>query len=138
MKKRITVVLELDKDEQDPAFTDKFIENDLQSEINCTSNFYDVVSISSVVLDSQTQTNEEINNNYKTKPKTGYWIKKERERKDYRKYTGKDEIGEEHTVTVCEHSNGYELYCSNCGAHASDYFFNFCSKCGAEMKIQEG
>lgn len=61
------------------------------------------------------------------------WIKKYRENRAYRRYTGIDESGEERTITVCEKSSGDELFCSECGAHASDYFINYCSKCGAKM-----
>lgn len=65
------------------------------------------------------------------------WIKKERHRKAVRKYTGTDSFGEEHTIYVTEESCGDELYCSECNAHASDYFTNFCSKCGAKMENPE-
>lgn len=44
MKKRVTVILEVEKDDE-YDMTDKFIEQDLKQEINCASNYYDVISI---------------------------------------------------------------------------------------------
>jgi len=44
MKKRITVVLETESD--DPLnMTDAFIESDIQMELSCASNIYDIVSV---------------------------------------------------------------------------------------------
>lgn len=44
MKKQITVVLEVESDDEF-MMTNEFIENDLKAEIGCASNIYDVVSI---------------------------------------------------------------------------------------------
>lgn len=44
MRKRITVVLEVDTEDEQMQ-TDDFIKNDLEQEINCASNFYDIISI---------------------------------------------------------------------------------------------
>lgn len=42
IKKRVTLVLEVEsEDEHD--MTDDYIEKDLRSEINCASNYYEVV-----------------------------------------------------------------------------------------------
>ena len=44
MKKRITVVLTLDTNDEH-MFTDNFIEQDIKSELHCASNFYNFESI---------------------------------------------------------------------------------------------
>lgn len=44
MKKRITVVVELDTDDEYMA-ADDFIKKDLEQEIGCASNWYDIKSI---------------------------------------------------------------------------------------------
>lgn len=44
MRKRITVVLEVDTEDEQMQ-KDDFIKNDLEQEINCASNSYDIVSI---------------------------------------------------------------------------------------------
>ena len=44
MKKRVTVVLEFETDDE-INFSDKFIQNDLKQEIGCASNDYDIISI---------------------------------------------------------------------------------------------
>lgn len=49
MKKRITVVLEVES-EDDHMMDDEFIKDDLESEINCCSNYYDIVSFESEEL----------------------------------------------------------------------------------------
>jgi len=44
MKKRITIVLEVET--EDPVMmTDDFIKNDLECEINCASNAYEIITI---------------------------------------------------------------------------------------------
>ena len=50
MKKRVTVILEV-KSDDDIYISDEFIRNDLETEINCTTNYYDVISIQTEVLD---------------------------------------------------------------------------------------
>ena len=61
------------------------------------------------------------------------WLYKERHRKSYRQYTGFDDMGDVHTITVMEESEGKEPYCSECGAQAAESFMNYCPKCGAKM-----
>ena len=62
-----------------------------------------------------------------------HWVYKDRHRKSYRRYTGLDDFGEKHTITVKVESKGKELYCANCGAQAAESFLDFCPKCGAYM-----
>ena len=50
MKKRVTVVLEVESDYK-LNMDDKFIKNDLEQGINCTSNWYDVISIETEVIE---------------------------------------------------------------------------------------
>ena len=50
MKKRVTVVLEVESDDEF-NMDDKFIKHDLEQEINCASNSYEVVSIESEVIE---------------------------------------------------------------------------------------
>lgn len=44
MKKHIIIILEVDTDDKQMQ-TDDFIKEDLEREINCASNFYDIKSI---------------------------------------------------------------------------------------------
>lgn len=44
MKKKIIVTLEVDS-EDEFMLTDDFIRNDIETEINCASNYYNVISI---------------------------------------------------------------------------------------------
>lgn len=57
MKKRVTVILEVESDD-DVYISDEFIRGDLETEINCTTNYYDVISIQTEVLDKQGSTHE--------------------------------------------------------------------------------
>ena len=50
MKKRVTVVLEVESDDKF-NMDDKFIKHDLEQEINCTTNWYEVVSIETEVIE---------------------------------------------------------------------------------------
>lgn len=43
MKKRVTIVLEVETDD-DVTITDRFIKKDLETEINCASNWYEFIS----------------------------------------------------------------------------------------------
>ena len=52
MKKRVVVILEVETDD-DINITDEFIRSDLEQEIHCASNYYDVISIKTEVLDKQ-------------------------------------------------------------------------------------
>lgn len=49
MKKRVIVVLEVESDEE-INMDDKFIKRDLEQEINCTSNWYEAISIETEVI----------------------------------------------------------------------------------------
>lgn len=50
MKKRVIVILEVETDD-DINISDKFIRSDLEQEIHCASNYYDVISIQTEDLD---------------------------------------------------------------------------------------
>lgn len=50
MKKRVTVVLEVESDDE-LDMGDAFIKNDLEREINCASNCYEVISIETEVIE---------------------------------------------------------------------------------------
>lgn len=56
-----------------------------------------------------------------------------RHRKSYRQYTGFDAMGDEHTVTVCEESEGREPYCGKCSAQLAESFINYCPRCGVKL-----
>ena len=64
----------------------------------------------------------------------GEWIYKNRHRKSYRRYTGVDDFGETHTITVLHETEGKEPYCPYCGAQAVESFQNYCPNCGAKMR----
>lgn len=49
MKKLITVVLEVENDDEH-MMKNSFIEDDIKTEINCASNYYDVISITIEVI----------------------------------------------------------------------------------------
>ena len=59
----------------------------------------------------------------------------ERHRKRYRQYTGFDAMGDEHTVAVCEESEGREPYCGKCSAQLAESFINYCPRCGVKLII---
>lgn len=59
----------------------------------------------------------------------------ERHRKSYRQYTGFDAMGDEHTVAVCEESEGREPYCGKCSAQLAESFTNYCPRCGVKLII---
>ena len=61
------------------------------------------------------------------------WIKKHRHRGGFRRYTGTDDMGEVHTITVDERAEYDDLYCSKCGKQSADNFLNFCPNCGSPM-----
>lgn len=68
----------------------------------------------------------------------GHIVYRERHRINYGKYTGFDENGEEHTITVCEdYGSGKEPYCSECGSQLAESFLNYCPNCGARMDEEE-
>lgn len=63
----------------------------------------------------------------------GRWEYKDRHRISYRRYTGFDDMGKMHTITVREEFEGKEPYCSECGAQAGESFQDYCPNCGAKM-----
>jgi len=50
MKKRVTVVLDVESDDEF-NMDDKFIKHDLEQEISCASNWYEVISIETEVIE---------------------------------------------------------------------------------------
>ena len=74
----------------------------------------------------------------KLQEKTGYWIMKHRTHNEVKHYTGQDEMGETHTISVLERYEVDEPYCSECGKRAGDTSQDYCCACGAKMvKPQE-
>lgn len=49
MKKKVTIVLEVENDD-DTMMADAFIKNDLEIEINCASNYYEITSIETQIV----------------------------------------------------------------------------------------
>lgn len=52
MKKKITITLEVESNDEF-MMSNEFIKNDLEAEINCASNSYDVVSIDVEVINQR-------------------------------------------------------------------------------------
>lgn len=72
-------------------------------------------------------------------PKIGHWIMKHRTHNAVKHYTGQDEMGETHTISVLERYDVNEPYCSECGKLAGDTSQDYCCACGAKMvEPQEG
>lgn len=67
-------------------------------------------------------------------PKTGKWIMRHRTYNQSKQYTGRDEMGELHTITVWEEYEADEPYCSECGKLAGDTSLNYCCFCGSNNK----
>ena len=65
--------------------------------------------------------------------KHAHWIFKDRSRGGFRRYTGIDNTGCEHTITVDERYHCKDPYCSNCGKLAGDVCQDYCCVCGAKM-----
>lgn len=65
--------------------------------------------------------------------KVGKWIMKHRTYNKVKHYTGQDEMGEIHTISVLERYEVDEPYCSECGKLAGDTSQDFCCACGAKM-----
>lgn len=63
----------------------------------------------------------------------GRWIIKHRHRGGFHRYTGIDDMGEQHTITVDERVEYDDRYCSECGKQSADNFLNYCPNCGAKM-----
>ena len=67
----------------------------------------------------------------------GRWIMKHRHRGGFHRYTGIDDIGEQHTITVDERVEYDDRYCSECGKQSADNFLNYCPDCGAKMDLED-
>ena len=63
----------------------------------------------------------------------GQWIKKHKHTGGFRRYTGLDDFGEKHTITVDERCEYDDRYCSECGKQSADNFLFYCPYCGAKM-----
>ena len=64
----------------------------------------------------------------------GQWDWKHRHKGGFHKYTGVDEYGETHTITVDERFECDEPYCPNCGKWNESIYLNYCPNCGAKME----
>lgn len=69
-------------------------------------------------------------------PKIGKWIMKHRTHNKIKHYTGQDEMGETHTISVLERYEVDEPYCSECGKLAGDTSQDYCCACGAKMEVE--
>ena len=63
----------------------------------------------------------------------GRWIIKHKHRGGFHRYTGIDDMGEQHTITVDERVEYDDRYCSECGKQSADNFLTYCPNCGAKM-----
>lgn len=63
----------------------------------------------------------------------GRWIIKHKHRGGFHRYTGIDDMGEQHTITVDERIEYDDRYCSECGKQSADNFLTYCPNCGAMM-----
>lgn len=63
----------------------------------------------------------------------GEWDVKHRHRGGFRKYTGVDEWGNTHTITVDERFESDEIYCTYCGKWNDGMHRNYCPNCGARI-----
>lgn len=64
----------------------------------------------------------------------GRWDWKHRHKGGFHKYTGVDEYGETHTITVDERFECDEPYCPECGKWNESIYLNYCPNCGADMR----
>ena len=64
----------------------------------------------------------------------GRWDWKHRRKGGFHKYTGVDEYGETHTITVDERFECDEPYCPKCGKWNESIYLNYCPNCGARME----
>ena len=62
---------------------------------------------------------------------------KHRTHNEVKHYTGQDEMGETHTISVLERYEVDEPYCSKCGKRAGDTSQNYCCACGTKMQEVE-
>lgn len=49
MKKRVTIVMEVESDDE-INMSDNFIRSDLEQEINCASNYYDIIDFKTEIV----------------------------------------------------------------------------------------
>lgn len=63
----------------------------------------------------------------------GRWVMKHRHHGGFRRYTGVDDYGEQHTITVDERIELDEPYCQFCGKWNESLYLNYCPNCGAKM-----
>ena len=63
----------------------------------------------------------------------GRWVLRHKRVGGFRRYTGLDEMGEQHTIIVDERAEHDDLYCSECGRQSADNWLNYCPNCGAKM-----
>lgn len=68
------------------------------------------------------------------KKKKGHWEMKFRHHKSVKHVKGYDAYDVEREIELVEETEGYEPYCSECGAAAAESFLCFCPKCGADMR----
>ena len=66
----------------------------------------------------------------------GRWIMKHKHRGGFRRYTGIDDMGEQHTITADERVEYDDRYCSECGKQSADNFLNYCPNCGAKIDLE--
>ena len=66
----------------------------------------------------------------------GRWIVKHKHRGGFRRYTGIDDMGEQHTITADERVEYDDRYCSECGKQSADNFLNYCPNCGTKMDLE--
>ena len=64
----------------------------------------------------------------------GEWDWRLRQHGGFRKYTGIDALGVEHTITVDERMEAYEPYCPACGKWNESVHLNFCPNCGTKKE----
>lgn len=63
----------------------------------------------------------------------GRWVWKHRHYGGFHKYTGVDEHGVSHTITVDDRCETEEPYCPYCGKWNESVFRSYCPNCGAKM-----
>lgn len=67
----------------------------------------------------------------------GHWIWKHRHRGGFKKVSGVDAYGNEHTIIIDDRYETDDPYCSECGLLNDSSSLNFCPNCGADMREGE-